>query len=141
MDGIEIYSAEEDKWGFVTIKDFKYFQSSICAAIGPDQIFVFGGYDESERGVKNTYVIRAVKPIPKIKDADGETFEIEKWNKYMLTDPEGFSDNTVAMNNNNIYCWINDSNDYNEVRTDKKTLITFDSYEWRYVPYQRNENG
>lgn len=83
-------------------------------------------------------MIKAVKPFKKVEEADGETFEIDKWNKHMLTDPEGFSDNTVAMNNNNIYCWINDSNDYNEVRTDKKTLITFDSYEWRYVPYQKS---
>lgn len=45
MDGIEIYHAESDRWAFVAVKDFKYFESSICACIGPDEIFVFGGYD------------------------------------------------------------------------------------------------
>ena len=83
----------------------------MCAAINNDQLFVFGGYDETERGVKNTHVIRKVKAIEKVKDIDGETFEIEKKNKYLLIDAEGFSDNTVAMDKgNNIYCWINDSN-------------------------------
>lgn len=58
----------------------------MCAAINTDQIFVFGGYDETERGVKSSHVIRIAKPFEKIKDIDGETFEIEKKNKYLLID-------------------------------------------------------
>lgn len=55
----------------MTIKDFVYYESCMCAAIDKDRLFVFGGYDENERGVKSTHVIRTVKPFEKVKDIDG----------------------------------------------------------------------
>ena len=67
MDGLEIYSPKEDEWAHVIVNNFQYFESSMCACIDHNVVFVFGGYDESERGVKNSYVIRMTKVLEKLK--------------------------------------------------------------------------
>lgn len=48
-------------------------------------------------------------------------------------DAEGFSDNSVAMYKGEIYCWINESNDMGDVRTDHKIPIVFNGTEWKLV--------
>ena len=56
--------------------NYQYFESCQCACIDYNQVFVFGGYDDSERGVKNSYVIRITKKLEKLKDIDPETYVI-----------------------------------------------------------------
>ena len=42
----------------------------MCAAISEDEVYVFGGYDQNEVGVKNSHVIRVAKHFTKLKEID-----------------------------------------------------------------------
>ena len=109
-DGLELYNPKGDEWKFVVINDFTYFESCLCAAINYDQVFVFGGYDNGERGVKNSHVIRQTRVIETLGEIDEYTFVIEKRDQHKLIDGEGFSDNNLAMNKDNLYVYSNTSN-------------------------------
>ena len=67
VDGLELYSSKDDEWRHVVINNFIYYESCLCATVNYDQVFIFGGYDQSERGIRNTHIIRQTKIIEKLK--------------------------------------------------------------------------
>jgi hypothetical protein len=37
------------------------------APISDHQYFIFGGYDEGEKGIRNSHILRLAKPFNKVK--------------------------------------------------------------------------
>lgn len=63
-EGIELFSPAEDKWSYVTLRNYLYFENCASTQINENELFVFGGYDEAERGVRNTFTILFSGAIP-----------------------------------------------------------------------------
>jgi len=56
-EGIELYSTIDDKWSYIALRNYIYFENCACLQINENEVFVFGGYDEAERGVRNSFTI------------------------------------------------------------------------------------
>lgn len=56
---------------------------------------MFGGYDEGERGVRNSYSILFSDTVRSFDEYGPRTMRVCRENKFPLPRGEGFEDNTV----------------------------------------------
>lgn len=60
-EGLEMLTLRKKDWVFIQLRGLSFFETSAAIALSESEIFVFGGYDEQEKGVKNSFVITVGK--------------------------------------------------------------------------------
>ncbi|CAD8060516.1 unnamed protein product [Paramecium sonneborni] len=131
---IERYDTYTDKWEYVTLKDNpiestqvpNIYQCSSCIQINKDNIFVFGGYDNDDKGVKLSFLL----------NIDQNQHKIHQVNTKPLPYPEGFWNNQVIIHDHKLFVLQNIEVETNQIDEENRSLLCFDGYKWNELQYQ-----
>lgn len=132
-EGIELYSPAEDKWSYLALRNYLYFENCACLQINENEVFVFGGYDEGERGVRNSFTILFNEGAKSFEDYNSRAMRICRENKFPLPRGEGFEDNTVDIYKGKVYGLQSLCDDFNECIDSERVLLCFNTKGWEIL--------
>lgn len=90
----------------------------------PNEIIVFGGYDDQNKGYKQSYIFLA----------EGDNYVIKDVNMYPLPTAEGFWNNTPIIHNKVMYALQNIATDNADdcIENDRR-ILAFDGRGWKIL--------
>ncbi|CAD8140945.1 unnamed protein product [Paramecium octaurelia] len=130
---IERYDTFENKWEHIDPEISKQesskfqtiYQCSACVQINKNNIYVFGGYDNDDKGVSFSFLL-------KIDDRH----TIHQVNTKPLLYPEGFWNNQVIIHDQKLFVLQNIEIDSNQIDEINRSLLCFDGQGWNELQYQ-----
>ncbi|CAD8143838.1 unnamed protein product [Paramecium octaurelia] len=133
---IERYDTFTNKWEYINpeidpLESSKFqttFQSASCVQINQNNIFVFGGYDNEDRGVHFSFLLNFEQDIHKIRQVDTRP----------LLYPEGFWNNQVIIHDHKMFVLQNIEIEANHIDENNRCLLCFDGYRWSELQYQNS---
>ncbi|CAD8048949.1 unnamed protein product [Paramecium primaurelia] len=131
---IERYDTQTNKWEYIdpeideqeSHKFHTIYQCSACVQINRNNIYVFGGYDNDDKGVSFSFLLN-------IEDNKHKIYQVDT--KPLLY-PEGFWNNQVIINDHKLYVLQNIEVDSNQIDEINRALLCFDGQRWSELQYQ-----
>ncbi|CAD8146974.1 unnamed protein product [Paramecium pentaurelia] len=130
---IERYDTQTNKWEYIdpeidqqeSHKFHTIYQCSACVQINKNNIYVFGGYDNDDKGVSFSFLLN-------IEDNKHKIYQVDT--KPLLY-PEGFWNNQVIINDHKLYVLQNIEVDCNQIDEINRALLCFDGQRWSELQY------
>ncbi|CAD8058649.1 unnamed protein product [Paramecium sonneborni] len=131
---IERYDTQTDKWDTIMLKNnplesskfHNIYQCSACVQINKTNIFVFGGYDNQDKGVQFSFLLHV----------DRDQHQIHQVDSKPLLNAERFWNNQVIIHDRKLYVLQNIEMDYNQIDEYNRAILCFDGTKWNELQYQ-----
>ncbi|CAD8151879.1 unnamed protein product [Paramecium pentaurelia] len=131
---IERYDTFTNKWEHInpkidSLESSKFlttFLTSACVQINQTNIYVFGGYEEDDKGVSFSFLLNVGQ----------DKHTIHQVNVRPLLYPEGFWNNQVIIHDHKLYVLQNIEVEGNQIDENNRSLLCFDGYKWNELQYQ-----